>query len=44
MNFWGGPYSPVNGESLIKDMIRDSEDDATVQVRVIVSPWIDAWP
>ncbi len=44
LNYWGGSYPPATGEALIKQMIRDSEDDGSIGVRVVVDPWLNAKP
>lgn len=44
MNYWGGYYDPARGESLIKDMVYDSEDHGSIAVRVVVTPWKNVWP
>jgi parallel beta-helix repeat protein len=44
-NHWGeGFTNPATDSLLIKQMIRDSEDSATITARVLIYPWLNVWP
>jgi hypothetical protein len=39
-NYWGAPFTnPATDSLLIQQMIRDSGDNGTIAVRVLIYPW-----
>ncbi len=43
-NYWGGFYPNPADSVMIKAGIRDADDNATILVDVIVTPWLSQWP
>ncbi|MEJ2721060.1 MAG: hypothetical protein P8181_07940, partial [bacterium] len=43
-NWWGGPYADPADSVTIKQTIRDADDGDFTMVRVLIDPWLNAWP